>query len=1062
VHRAAGDWEEGNMRGLKRVLSGLTLVVCVPWAASAQSILAGVVRDSSGAVLPGVTVEASSPVLIEKARSALTDGTGQYRITDLQPGNYTLTFTLAGFTTVRREMVELTGSGVTTINADLKVGAVSETVIVAGETPVVDVQSTRRQEVLVSDVVQTLPATRGYNAILAMIPSVMTSAFFNAGEQNNTQLIPSMTIFTAHGGRGNEGRVQVDGLNVGAAFNGGGVSGYIMDTAGAQELQFTLSGGLGEAETGGVNLNIVPKTGGNRFSGQYFTSTAGSWSQKNNVDERLRGFGITQAGLVKNFDINGSVGGPIKRDLLWFYANGRTFGNQSIVPGAFANKNAGDPSKWTYEEDRNVQVRSATGENIGSVRLTAQVTPRNKVGFFVDQQRVCAGSALAAGADGWCRARDADWVALGGLFTSPEADAIAANRSPQRVTQATWTSPVTSKLLLEAGFSSYVSRWGWMETPGSITNLTPVTQFSPFKTFRGLDNFFYNFQDANVWRASTSYVTGAHSSKFGYQGAYHIEEIDDRMNTTGLTYTFIVPAFRFYALTMRIAPWQISNRTGYHSFYAQDQWTMGRITLQGALRYDHAYSFHPAEHNGSPVPSPWNRTPITFPRTDGVRGYDDITPRAGVAYDLFGNGKTSVKVNVGKYLESANNQGNYQINNPASDGRNGRFEGSRFQVQTGRTWVDADGDHVPDCDLMNPGLQGVPIPIAFFVPFDSCGPWDNQRFGSVQGITTINQAVLEGWGVRPFDWQFGASIQQEVVPRVSVEVGYHRRWFGNFFVTDNRAVGPADFDKFTVTVPIDSRLPGGGGYQATYYDVKPARFGQVDNYYTFETDVTGGVKRTVYWHGVDVTFNARLRNGSTVQGGTSTGHGVRDLCALWAALPELIAPFNAPFGFPLKQQAQGCRVEEPFLTQVRGLAAYEIPKAQVQLSASFRSVPGTFSSLTNTGTTGSNGFSLNAVYTQTPSDPFDQTLGRPQSNSQAQYNLLRPGQQYTPRLNYLDLRVAKVLRIGDTRTMVGFDLYNLFNSNTATALNQNFGATYLQPTAIQSGLLARFNITVDF
>jgi hypothetical protein len=168
-----------------------------------------------------------------------------------------------------------------------------------------------------------------------------------------------------------------------------------------------------------------------------------------------------------------------------------------------------------------------------------------------------------------------------------------------------------------------------METPGSITNLIQVTTFTPsFKTFRGLDNFFYNHQNANVWRASASYVTGAHSAKFGYQGAYHIEDIDDRGNQDGLVYTFIVPAINLYSLTQRIAPWEIANRTGYHSFYAQDQWTLGRATVQGAVRYDHAYSFHPAEGNGSPVPSRWSPTPSTFPRTDGVKGYNDITPRA--------------------------------------------------------------------------------------------------------------------------------------------------------------------------------------------------------------------------------------------------------------------------------------------------------------------------------------------------------------------------------------------------------------------------------------------------
>jgi carboxypeptidase family protein len=1045
------------MSTLKRLALVLPCLVILPASAYAQSAIAGVARDASGAVLPGVSVEVASPVLIEKARNTTTDGTGQYRITDLVPGTYSVTFTLSGFATMKRDGVELTGSGVTTINADMRVGGVTETINVSGETPVVDVQTTRRQEVLTAETVRAVPATRGYNGILAMIPSVNTSAFFNAGEQNNTQLSPGMTIFTSHGGRGNEGRVQVDGLNVGAAFNGGGVSGYIMDTAGAQELQFTLSGGLGEAETGGINLNIVPKTGGNRFAGEFFGSGAGQWSQSDNVDAALKATtSITTAGIVKNWDINGSVGGPIKRDLLWFYANARDFGTHRIVPGAYGNLNAGDPTKWTYAEDRSQQVRNDNAETLGSIRLTAQVSPRNKLGFFIDQQRQCTGSALAG--DGWCRDRASDWVALGGLFTSPEGDAIAANRSPQRVTQATWSSTATSKLLLEAGFSSYISKWGWMETPGSITNLTQVTTIIPvFKTFRGLDDFFYNHQSANVWRASASYVTGAHSAKFGYQGAYHIEDIDDRGNQNDVTYTFIFPSGFLFpgsppinTLTQRIAPWLISNRTGYASLYAQDQWTLKRLTVQGAVRFDRAYSFHPAENNGSPG-NRWHPAPISFPETDGVRGYKDITPRVGAAYDLFGNGKTSVKVNVGKYLESANNQGNYQINNPASDGRNGRFEGYRFNVQTTRSWTDLNGNNAPDCNLLSSAANG------------ECGSWDNLGFGNASASTIINQNVLAGWGVRPWDWQFGASIQQEVLPRVSVEVAYNRRWFGNFFVTHNTALTPADFDKFTLRAPSDSRLPGGGGYPLTFYDVKPAKFGQTSNYYTFETDYAPA--RTSYWHGLDINVNGRLLNGLTFQGGTSSGRGVRDTCALWAALPELIAPQNSAFGFPLKTAAEACHVDEPVLTQYRGLVTYEIPKIQVQLGGSFRSVPGTFTSLTNVGTTGSNGFSLNAVYTPTPADLTG--LGRAQSNANAQYNLMLPGQMYTPRLTYFDFRLAKVLRFGRTRTQVGFDLYNLFNSNTATALNTNYtvpGPTsqFLNTTAIQDARLARFNVTVDF
>ena len=218
-------------------------------------------------------------MLLEKVRTAVTDGTGQYRLPELLPGTYTVTFNLTGFSTVKREGVELAGVAVFTINAELRVGTVQETITVTGETPIVDVQSARRGQVLNNEVITNLPATRGYNAIVTMVPSV------NDGSSQQISLIPAMRIFYSHGGRGNEGRVQVDGLNVGAPFNGGGVSGYIMDVPNSQEMNLTLSGGLGEAEVGGTNVNIIPKTGGNTFAGTFFGSTAGSWSQGSNLDD---------------------------------------------------------------------------------------------------------------------------------------------------------------------------------------------------------------------------------------------------------------------------------------------------------------------------------------------------------------------------------------------------------------------------------------------------------------------------------------------------------------------------------------------------------------------------------------------------------------------------------------------------------------------------------------------------------------------------------------------------------------------------------------------------------
>jgi hypothetical protein len=599
--RWVGHW-------LGRLILVLVGVALLPSSVHAQSSIAGTVRDASGAVLPGVTVEAASPVLIEKVRNTISDGAGQYRLADLLPGTYTLTFALAGFASVKRDGVEVTGAGVITINTDMKVGDLQETITVTGETPIVDVQSTRRQQVVSDETLKAVPATRGYNALIFLVPSV-------TGGSNQIDLMPAMRIFYSHGGRGNEGRTYVDGLSTGSAFNGGGASGYIIDTANSQEMQLTLSGGLGESEMGGTSVNFIPKTGGNKFSGQAFFSTAGQWSQGNNIDESLKAKGLSQpAALYKNWDVQASLGGPIVKDRLWFFANYRDFGSHDDILGMWGNLNAGKANSWTYVADPNLKARNAVARTVTAVRLTSQVTPRNKVGFFFDNQLACDGSAMTQDADS-CRVRGSNWVASGTTSISPEAASGAQGTaggafgyadSWQRVVQGTWSSPVTSHLLLEAGISTYISKWGWMEQPGAILNLNQVQEQAALSgvfadgtpwatpaglTYRALDWNFNNMQNPTTWRGSVSYVTGAHNVKIGYVAAYNRTDNQNHYNNTRVNYRFLngVPN----QLTMNLGEFLIMDRSQYHGIYAQDQWTVKRLTLQGAIRYDRAWSWSP-------------------------------------------------------------------------------------------------------------------------------------------------------------------------------------------------------------------------------------------------------------------------------------------------------------------------------------------------------------------------------------------------------------------------------------------------------------------------------------
>src|SRR5918995_739621 len=269
------------MRVAVQTLTVSAWIVFFPTAALAQAVIAGTVRDSSGAVLPGVMVEAASPVLIEKVRTAVTDGTGQYRIIDLRPGVYTVTFSLTGFSSVKRDGVQLTGTFTATVDGELRVGALEETITVTGESPIVDVQSIRRQTTVSGDVIASLPTARSYGALFQLVPAV-------TGGSRDVQVLPGLVVFGGPGGRGNEGRLQIDGLSVGAPLSGGGVSGFAPDIGNAAEVTFTTSGGLGEAEVGGPTMNIVPKTGGNAVRGTVYFAGVNSGMVGNNHTDELR------------------------------------------------------------------------------------------------------------------------------------------------------------------------------------------------------------------------------------------------------------------------------------------------------------------------------------------------------------------------------------------------------------------------------------------------------------------------------------------------------------------------------------------------------------------------------------------------------------------------------------------------------------------------------------------------------------------------------------------------------------------------------------------------------
>ena len=371
------------------VLVAFAAILSVPASAAAQATasIAGVVRDASGAVLPGVTVEAASPALIEKTRNVVTDGGGQYKIEQLRGGLYTVTFSLSGFNTFRRDGIELSGSFAATVNAELKVGSIAETVTVTGESPLVDIQNASKQRVINQELLVAIPTGRTPQVAAFLIPGVN----LNNVDVGGTNIINTTGgSLSVHGGSNADTRLLIDGVTI-ANTEGTGWSANMLPNMGStQEVAVDYSSATAESITGGLNINMIPKTGGNRYSGSLFATAVNSSFEGANTDDSLVTRGLrTPNSLKHQSDVNPGFGGPLMRDTLWFYSSARFTRQANYVGGLFQNKNAGDITKWAYEPDLNERAFSNATENSLNLRLTWQTGAKQKLNFFYDQHGRC-------------------------------------------------------------------------------------------------------------------------------------------------------------------------------------------------------------------------------------------------------------------------------------------------------------------------------------------------------------------------------------------------------------------------------------------------------------------------------------------------------------------------------------------------------------------------------------------------------------------------------------------------------------------------------------------------
>ncbi len=893
------------MRLMRFLAVAAAALLLAPAVAVAQSSISGSVTDDTGGVLPGVTVEASSDVLIEGSRVVFTDGTGSYNVIDLRPGGYTVVFTLPGFGTLVRDELILGADVALPIDAVLSVGSVEETITVSGETPVVDVQQVQRIEVMTRETQEAIPTGRSTWSYALLIPGVKARApdmGGTAGAQQSEMM-----------GRGLDAAhttVEIDGMMINTLISDGRYQAY-MNPMMAAETSYTTSGATAETQNGGLRINMIPNEGGNQLSGNFFAGgTPGAW-QANNLNDRLQDLGVLETPKVSIiYDFNGSMGGPVFRDRLWFFWSAR----RNVIDDGVLNSTNRDGSAAL---DRN----SITS---GNARLTWQMNPQNKISAMFDKVRKRRFSEHGPGDDIETAAQS---------WTAPHYDTGTAK----------WTGTLSNRILAEFGFSLVYEDWdpGYYrfsslgdydyfrqdkpsddalatcfstpcyDAPGSAAymaqtasarnwyNVVPRIDSHLGMTYGLSDEHEQNnYSHRWAYQSAVSYVTGSHSFKVGMNFSNGqnrhtrtangdlTQRYDDSPNTYGRTLDFVTcdhfasEANRLYSagalpcgttgaaefVDIYNFPENRAYNLDYNGgIYAQDSWTLDRLTLNYGLRVDWAAVSIPE------LPKPLGRFTVSDVRPGRARNElpsfgPDFSPRFSLAYDLFGDAKTALKFSYNKYVRDI-----------------GTGLPSRYQYGGARTdqrvWLDCVLDPVAaaagDATCAAPGSDYARMYAGS--QYDDLaqnweiGPPRSQAFGSFS-IPSANPNLDDF--AREYNHIWTAGIQQEIFPGLSLSAEYRRRFFRNTFSRDNRDVDFSSFGALPDGTP-DRNAPAGSYVQVarpypmtgsfTVFNLDPDLRGVDDN--VWEQTMVDGYSNI--YHGFELSAQGRLAGGGTLFGGWS-------------------------------------------------------------------------------------------------------------------------------------------------------------------------------------------------
>ncbi|HYL93596.1 MAG TPA: TonB-dependent receptor [Alphaproteobacteria bacterium] len=1005
----------------------VVLLLCTS-VAFAQSTISGQVRDTSGAVMAGVAVEAASPALIERARTVTTNGEGRYAIVDVRPGTYTVTFTMSGFSTVKEE-VEVPANVTVPVDASMQVGAVGQTVEVQAQIATVDVENVAHPEVLTRDDIDSVPSARNPQSMASYVPGV----HINLPDVGGMQQIEQTYVFT-HGNPSARDTYLFDGMMINTTQADGQIQIYV-DNALIQEVTYQTSNVTAEVTGGGVYTNMIPKDGGNAFHGNLFLGYVPSQFVGSNVDAALIARNVSGQSAVNRLeDFDGALGGPIKRDKLWFLLSARKqLSFVQAVGSTFDNGSPGIERSYIYT---------------GALRLTYQINSKNKFAAM------------------WIRdwkTKENDVVTGAGGLSDVGLEQSSLERTPVMyyILQSRWTSTPTPKLLFQTGFSftkldyDILYHKGVLQPPFSPAWFADATQLDLTLLTRrvaGSVNTYAKYERW-YWNATGAYITGSHQFKFGVTDSLGPAYVTNIANGDAYyNYTNGVPL----NITAFDTPtYQKPRLNADLGLYGMDTWHIKRLAITAGLRWEYlSAQLDPQNAPAGRFVPARNFAKVDCNTIKGLGCFKDWTPRLGIVYDVFGTHKTAFKAGIGKY------------NSPLVSGFLNNFN-PMFLTSESIAWVNRP---TTACQL-----SGC-FPAGNTFGDGNLGANPNPHFGK------INDIGLDPNYHREYQWQYNIGVQQQVARGVTLNFNWNHTSDYQQALNINYAVPASAWTPFQITNPLD-------GTPITVFNLAPSYFGLTPALH--QTNAPQSL-RLSYYTGFETSVSARLPRGAFIFGGWTIEHGVDRGCDL---NPNPVGfALNDPNSLRFCDwtgslyQDLGKVPGIPFRSEFK--LQTNVPlKYGIEVNASLYSDPvfstnyglnSAFAEPTNVFAGGVNGYkqvnwtiSPSATYPKDCSCPNPGALvdpGLAQGNEVIQ--LIAPGTRFTPRVSQFDLGIRKIFHLREKYSIIGEgQIFNLFNVNTPLTESYTLGTSikpYVAggpggvPSVLENPRMLRLNLQFKF